>query len=33
MTLNTDQIRQYLETLQISITDAITLADGKAKFV
>jgi len=32
MTPNTDQIRQYLQTLQITITDAITLADGKAKF-
>ena len=33
MTPNTDQIRQYLQTLQVSITEAITSADGKAKFL
>jgi coproporphyrinogen III oxidase len=33
MTSNTDQIRQYLQALQISITDAIASADGKAKFM
>jgi coproporphyrinogen III oxidase len=33
MTSNTDQIRQYLQALQISITDAIASADGKAKFL
>jgi len=33
MTPNTDQIRQYLQALQINITEAITSADGKAKFL
>ncbi len=33
MTPNTDQIRQYLQTLQVSITDALTSADGGAKFL
>ena len=33
MNPNTDQIRQYLKSLQISITDAIAAADGKAEFL
>ncbi|MFT4650046.1 MAG: coproporphyrinogen III oxidase [Polaribacter sp.] len=33
MTTNTDQIRQYLQALQVSITDAIASADGKARFL
>jgi coproporphyrinogen III oxidase len=33
MTSDTDQIRQYLKTLQTSITNAIESADGKAQFL